>query len=160
MDYILDIIIPKKEIGVVKLSEKLVTWGDSVYSRTPPQYITDSGIVFEQIEDTEYYSKLLGEKLTKDTIVLNLKSHLLFELEYAINNDKNTLEKNELLSFLSELFNLSEFYILLVREDEKVKERYRITFKEEIRVRLADSLKWSEPKDVLLFKKNAGDKYD
>lgn len=156
MDYILDIIILKKEIGVVKLNEKLVTWGDSVYSRTPPQYITDSGIVFEQIEDTEYYSKLLGEKLTKDTIVLNLKSHLLFELEYAINNDKKTLEKNELLSFLSELLNLSEFYILLVREDEKVKERYRITSKEEIRVRLTDSLKWSEPKDVLLFKKNTG----
>lgn len=154
MDYILDIIIPKKEIGIAKLNERLVTWGDSVYSRKPPQYITDSDIVFEQIEDTQYYSKILGEKLTKDTIVLNLKSHLLFELEYAVNNDESALEKNKLLFFLSELFNLSEFYILLVREDEKVKERYGITTKGEIRVRLADSLRWSEPKDVLLFKKN------
>lgn len=153
MDYILDIIIPKKEVNVVKLSEKLVTWGDSVYSCEPPQYFTDSDIIFEQIKDTKYYDKILGEKLTNDNIILNLKGNMLFDLAYVVNRDETALEKNELLIFLKSLFKLSEFYILMAREDEKVKERYGITSQEEISVRLSESFRWSDPKDVLLFKK-------
>ena len=153
MDYILNIIIPKKEVEVVKLNEKLVTWADSVYSCEPPQYFTDSNIIFEKINDMKFYNKILGEELTDDTIILNLKSDMLFDLEYAVNRDETALEKNELLTFLMGLYELSEFYILMVREDEKVKERYRITSQEEISVRLSECLRWSEPKDVLLFKK-------
>ena len=41
----------------------------------------------------------------------------------------------------------------MAREDEKVKEYYKISTKEEISIRLSDSLRWSNPKDVLLFKK-------
>ena len=121
MDYILNIIIPKKEVEVVKLNEKLVTWADSVYSCEPPQYFTDSNIIFEKINDMKFYNKILGEELTDDTIILNLKSDMLFDLEYAVNRDETALEKNELLTFLMELYELSEFYILIVREDEKVK---------------------------------------
>ena len=41
----------------------------------------------------------------------------------------------------------------MVREDENIKESYIISTKEEISIRLSDSLRWSNPKDVLLFKK-------
>lgn len=152
MDYILDIIIPKKEVEVVKMNEKVVTWGDSVYSCEPPQYFTDSNIIFEQIKDTKYYNKVLGEELANDTIILNLKGDHVFDLEYAVNRDETALEKNELLIFLKGLYKLSKFYILMVREDEKVKERYKITSQEEIGVRLSECLRWFDPKDVLLFK--------
>ena len=74
-------------------------------------------------------------------------------MEYAVNNNESILEENVLLNFLNKLIELSQFYILMVREDEKVKECYRISTKEEIGIRLADSLRWSNPKDVLLFKK-------
>lgn len=153
MDYILDIIIPKKEVGTVKLNEKLIEWGDGVYSCDPPQYISDSDIVFEQIEDVQYFSKITGKELTNDTIVLHLKSDILFDLEYAVNNHELILEENVLLNFLNKLIELSQFYILMVREDENVKECYGISTKEEIGIRLSDSLRWSNPKDVLLFKK-------
>ena len=153
MDYFLDIIIPKKEIEVVKLNEKLLIWGEDVYSCNPPQYISDSDIIFEQIEDVQYFSKIIDEELTDDTIVLHLKSDILFDLEYAVNNYESILEENVLLNFLSKLIELSQFYILMVREDENVKEYYKISTKEEISIRLSDSLRWSNPKDVLLFKK-------
>lgn len=153
MDYILDIIILKKEVEIVKLNEKLIEWGDSVYSCEPPQYISDSGIIFEQVEDVQYYNKIIGEELANDTIVLHLRSDILFDLEYAVNNDETILEENILLNFLNKLIKLSQFYILMVREDENVKERYRVSTKEEISIRLSDSLRWSNPKDVLLFKK-------
>jgi hypothetical protein len=153
MDYFLDIIIPKKEIETVKLNEKLLEWGEGVYSCSPPQYISDSDIVFEQIEDVQYLNKIIGEELTNDTIVLHLKSDILYDLEYAVNNPESVLEENVLLKFLNKLIELSQFYILMAREDEKVKEYYKISTKEEISIRLSDSLRWSNPKDVLLFKK-------
>lgn len=153
MDYFLDIIILKKEIEIVKLNEKLFVWEEGVYSCNPPQYISDSDIIFEQIEDVQYFSKIVGEELTDDVIVLHLKSDILFDLEYAVNNLKSILEENVLLNFLNRLIELSQFYILMVREDENVKEYYEISTKEEISMRLSDSLRWSNPKDVLLFKK-------
>ena len=67
MDYFLDIIIPKKEMETVKLNEKLFEWGEGTYSCSPPQYISDSDIVFEQIEDVQYLNKIIGEELTNDT---------------------------------------------------------------------------------------------
>lgn len=153
MDYILDIIIPKRELETVKLKEKLIEWGDRVYSCEPSQYVTDSDIIFEKIDDIRYFNKIIGGELENDTIVLHLKSDILFDLEYAVNNDESILEENILLNFLNKLIKLSQFYILMIREDENVKERYRITTKEEICVRLSDSLRWSDPKDILLFKK-------
>ena len=153
MDYFLDIIIPKKEIETVKLNEKLLEWGEGVYSCSPPQYISDSDIVFEQIEDVQYLNKIIGEELTNDTIVLHLKSDILTDLEYAVNKHEARLEENILLKFLNNLIELSQFYILMVREDENVKEYYNISTKEELSLRLSDSLRWSNPKDVLLFKK-------
>ena len=153
MDYFLDIIIPKKEMETVKLNEKLFEWGEVVCSCNPPQYISDSDIVFEQIEDVQYLNKIIGEELTNDTIVLHLKSDILYDLEYAVNNPESVLEENVLLNFLNKLIELSQFYILKAQEDEKVKEYYKISTKEEISIRLSDSLRWSNPKDVLLFKK-------
>lgn len=153
MDYVLDIIIPKKEVKKVKLNEKLIEWEDRVYSCEPPQYITESNIIFEQIQEVQHFSKIIGEELANDIIVLSLKSNILFDLEYAANTDESLLEKNVLLNFLNKLYELSQFYILLVREDENVKERYRIVTKEEIGVRLFESLRWDNPKDVLLYKK-------
>lgn len=154
MDYFLDIIIPKKEMETVKLNEKLFEWGEVVCSCNPPQYISDSDIIFEQIEDVQYFNKIIGEELTNDIIVLHLKSDVLYDLEYAVNNHESILEENVLLKFLNSLIGLSQFYILMVREDENVKKYYKISTKEEISIRLSDSLRWSNPKDVLLFKKS------
>lgn len=153
MDYTLDIIIPKEEIKNVKLKEKLIQWGGQVYSCDPPQYVTDSNIVFEQIRDISYFSKIIGKEVADDAIVLHLKSEMLSAMEYAANKGEAILEENVLFDFLGRLFQLSQFCILLVREDENIKERYQIVAQEEIKARLSDSLRWSDPKDVLLIKK-------
>ncbi len=84
--------------------------------------------------------------------MLHLKSDLLLDLECVVNNNESVLEENVLLNFLNKLIKLSQFYILMVREDENVKEYFKISTKEEIKIKLSDSLRWSNPKDVLLFK--------
>ena len=61
----------------------------------------NSDIIFEQIEDVQYFNKIIGEELTNDIIVLHLKSDVLYDLEYAVNNHESILEENVLLKFLN-----------------------------------------------------------
>lgn len=126
---------------------------DNMQNVTSGKNLVDTNIIFEQIEDVQYFNKMIGKELKNDTIVLHLKSSILLDLEYAVNHDKSILEEDVLLTFLKRLIKLSEFYILMIREDENIKERYRISTKEEISVRLSDSLRWSNPKDILVYKK-------
>ncbi len=44
------------------------------------------------------------------------------------------------------------FYILLKRDDEKVKKRQEIQLKEQLVKEICESLNWINPQDVLLFK--------
>lgn len=92
--------------------------------------------------------------MPKDVIALSLKSPILHDLEYDINSDLTKLMENTLLIFLKNLSKLSMFYILLLREDENIKEFHEIITDEEMCRVLRDSLKWSNPKDILLFKNN------
>lgn len=152
MDYILNVIIPKKEIENIDLNEKLIEWEGHLYSCDPLRYITSSNIIFEQVENAQHFSTVIGKDLRDDTVILDLKSEILFDLEYSVNIDKARLKEDKLLAFLSGLFSLSRFFILLAREDEKVKQRYKVKKKEDISVRLYNSLKWSDPTDILLYK--------
>lgn len=154
MDYILDIIINKQEIQSAGLTEKLCEWDGEKYSYTPVQYVTDSNIEFEKIENVQYFNKITGIAMPKDVIALSLKSPILHDLEYDINSDLTKLMENTLLIFLKNLSKLSMFYILLLREDENIKEFQEIITDEEMCRVLRDSLKWSNPKDILLFKNN------
>ena len=60
MDYVLDIIIPKKEIETVKLNEKLIEWGGNTYSCEPPKYLTYTYITFDIIENLHYFNNIIG----------------------------------------------------------------------------------------------------
>lgn len=152
MDYILEIIVSEKEMKKVELSEKMVEWGESIYSYNPRQYETKSKIIFEQVENVKYYENMVGKNLGKDMIILTPKNRSIFDLEYDANQKASLIKANELAVFLDSLFQLEEFYIFLTRDDEQVKERYRIEGKGEIIDKLAESLNWLNPKDILLFK--------
>lgn len=60
--------------------------------------------------------------------------------------------ENALLIFLKGLFRLSNFYILLIREDELIKKKFEISNEEELEIALLSSIKWDSPTDVLLYK--------
>jgi len=76
----------------------------------------------------------------------------LKELEYIINNDPKKLKKNDMICFFTELIDLSEFYVFLLREDEGIKQCYTVKNKNEIISSLYNSLQWSNPTDILLTK--------
>lgn len=152
MDYMLDIIIPRDELKIIGLMEVLREWGGEMYSSTPAMYVTDSNIEFMEDTDLSYYNRTLDLKIDKELIGLHLMSDILYDFELFANNQLRNTDDNTLLNFLKSLFGLSKFYILLIREDELVKEKYRISNLEEFESVLLNSVNWFSPTDVLLYK--------
>lgn len=150
MDYILEIIVSEKEMTKVELYEKTVEWGGGIYSYDPRRFETKSKIIFEQVK---YYESKVRRKFGGDMVILVLKSSLLFDLEYDANQKGRLIEKNKLAIFLDSLFQLEEFYIFLTREDEIVKESYKIEEEGEVIDKLIEGLNWLNPKDILLYKR-------
>lgn len=85
-------------------------------------------------------------------LALCTRRDALKELEYIINNDPKKLKKNDMICFFTELIDLSEFYVFLLREDEGIKQCYTVKNKNEIISSLYNSLQWSNPTDILLTK--------
>ena len=152
MDYMLDIIIPRGELKKIRLLEVLREWGGEMYSSTPAMYVTDSNIEFMEVTDLSYYNRILNLKINKELIGMHLTSDILYDFELFANNQLRQTDDNALLNFLKSLFGLSKFYILLIREDELIKEKYRISNLEELESVLLNSVNWFSPTDVLLYK--------
>lgn len=149
MDYILDILLPKNELCKINLSELLVEWGGEEFSQDPPRYTNNSKLFFTEYMDKEYYKRFLGNQYPIDKfIALHLEESLL-DLELSINNKGDFLD-NEIMSFLTELLELETFVILLIRDEEWVDEKYKISRKEELQTIIYDSLSWSNPKGVVI----------
>ena len=152
MDYMLDIIIPREELKKISLIEVLREWGGEMYSSTPAMYVTDSNIEFMEVTDLSYYNYIIDLNINNEFIALHLKSDILYDFELFANNQIRQAGHNALLIFLKSLFELSKFYILLIREDELIKMKYRISNLKELECLLLNSVNWISPTDVLLYK--------
>ncbi len=153
MDYCLDVIIRSNDIENAGLPEKTNEWNGEIISYIPSQYLTDSGIAFEEIEDHSFYENRYGIELSEEDVAMHLKSDIIRDLEYGINTCPEIPANNTLLDFLKRLTKLTMFYVVLVREDEDLKERHEIHSEEEMCKVLSDCMKWTDPKNVLFYKK-------
>lgn len=52
--------------------------------------------------------------------------------------------------FLTELIKLEKFAILLIRDEESVDKKYKISRKEELQTIIYESLSWDNPKGVII----------
>lgn len=149
MNYILDILLPKSEMNKINLSELLVEWGGEKFSQTPQKYTNNSKIFFTECTDKEYYERFLGTQYPiAQSIALHLEGTLL-DLELLINNKKDFLN-NEVMILLTELIKLEKFAILLIRDEESIDKKYKISRKEELQTIIYDSLSWDNPKGVII----------
>ena len=153
MDYILNIIIERIDLEKIGLKEKKYEWGGEVFSCNPVQYSSDSNIIFEEIENYQSYISLDNMEMFQNAIALCLKSDILYDFEYTINNNSNELIHNSLFCFLKELSKLKSALVLLFREDEEIKEYHEIKSDEDFYLVITNSLKWDNPKDILLYVK-------
>ena len=126
--------------------------GGKKYSSSPAEFVTDSGINFVEVEDISYYKEVLGTGVGRDLIPLHLTSGIFHDLEYSVNAESKNLKENDLLVFLKNLSQLTVFYILFVREDETIKEKYSVTTADEIESIVLKNINWTTPKDFMIFK--------
>ena len=81
-------------------------------------------------------------------IALHLDESLL-DLELSINKKGDFLD-NQIMLFLAELLQLEIFVILLIRDEECLDKKYKISSKKELQTIIYDSLSWSNPKGVVI----------
>lgn len=149
MDYILDILLPKNELSKINLSELLVEWGGKKFSQNPPRYTNNSKLFFTEYMDKEYYKRFLGNQYPMDKFIALHLDESLLDLELSINKKGDFLD-NQIMLFLAELLQLEIFVILLIRDEECLDEKYKISSKEELQTIIYDSLSWSNPKGVVI----------
>ena len=152
MNFILDILIPEKQVRLANLSEVLVEWGEETFSKEPPEFSFESQLIFDQNRDSEYYGKMLGAR-KKDYIALTLQGDELADLALAINRQRENLEKNVLMRFLLGLLNLDYFYILLLKEEEELDRYYQVKNKTELLQAVCQGLNWESPQGILITKR-------
>ena len=149
MDYILDILLPKNELSKINLSELLVEWGGKKFSQNPPRYTNNSKLFFTEYIDKEYYRRFLGSQYPMDKFIALHLDESLLDLELSINKKGDFLD-NQIMLFLAELLQLEIFVILLIRDEECLDEKYKISSKKELQTIIYDSLSWSNPKGVVI----------
>lgn len=153
MDYILDILIEKKQIGKLHLLESLAEWGGEQFSRNPPQYTKYSTLLFEEYLEKDYFEEYLEKDyFSKEFVALHFKGSLL-DLEISVNHKAKKFYDNEIILFLTDLFMLKQFAIFLIREEEYIDEKYEICDKKELYNIILNSLDWTNPKGVLITRK-------
>ena len=152
MDYEFDLIIQKECLSKMQLTEVLHEWGGVMYPSVPAEYFSSYGIDFYEVDDTDYFKRLMGKDISDSFIILHLKSDLIFELDYTINRNPDKLNENNLLSFIKDLSNLPSFYLLLVREDERISDVYEVNTREDIVQALMKCFDWDNPRDVMIYK--------
>ena len=152
MDYMLDIILQKSELTKSGLLEVSREWGGVKLSSSQTIYVTNSNIEFIEVKDLSYYNRILDFNINKDLICMHLKSDILYDFVLFANNHNGQKGENDLLIYLKNLIRLIKFYIILIREDELIKKKYKITNVGELESILLNSVNCDAPTDVLIYK--------
>ena len=151
MSFILDILIPKKQIKLANLAETLAKWDGEVFSKDPPEFSFDSQLFFYQNRDLEYYYNVLGVR-AKRYFALTLQGEALTDLAFTINRQREKLEENTLMRFLLGLLNLDCFYIVLLRDEEEIDRRYQVRNRAELLEAVCQGLNWESPQGIIITK--------
>ncbi len=157
MDYDLDIAFPREYLDKARLTEVIKEWGGVKYRLKPAEYVTSSGIVFIESGYIDYFRYQMGDTPTDSFVFLSLDNHpndnRLYELEYSINRTPEKLNENMLLGFIKNLAVLPTFYLMLTREDERIKDVYETYTWEDIFRAVTTCLNWDNPSDIMIYKK-------
>ncbi len=157
MDYELDIAFPREYLDKARLKEVIREWGGVKYRQKPAEYVTGSGIKFIESGYIDYFRHQMGDTPTDSFVFLSLDNrhddNSLYELEYLINRAPEKLNENMLLSFIKNLAVLPTFYLMLARDDERVKDIYETYTREDIFQAVTNCLDWDKPGDIMIYKK-------
>ena len=155
MSFSLDIFVEKNELKRLGIEETKFEWGGELYSQEPKQYFNNSGLDFQEFLDVEYYKKYHSSVLEND---LNLDDYLAIrlmgsdalDLEVLVNTDVESIKELELMKFLSKIVELESFAIFVLRDEEYVDKRIRVSSQMELLKVVSENLSWNSPQGMLI----------
>lgn len=154
MNFIFDILILKSDIDKVNITEQFGEGGGEKFSQVPPKYVYKSILEFHENSDS-YYQKVLTEVDLENYVPLTLESQHLSELESIVNRDKHDIKNNELIFFLTDLYNnLSTFFVFMFRDEESIDEICHVKNSDELVKIFCKCFSRKSPKGVILIKEN------
>ena len=157
MEFSFDLLMQRDDITKASLSELLAEWGGEFFSQEPRKYKNNSGLVFEEFSDLNYYKEYYGRFLENDLeidkyISLRLLGTHVFDLELILNKSNADISNNGIILLLQDLFKLDSFAIFFIRDEECIDIRKKVATEDELINVICSSLNWESPKGVLLTK--------
>ncbi len=157
MDFSFDVLLKPEDLSTVNISESLVEWGGEVFSHEPKKYTYKSTLVFEEFSDIEYYKNHHKDIIQNDFdidqyIPFRLLGDGMLQLEKIVNCNKDELHNNDIIRFLIDISSLNTFGLFLLREEEWIDKRYRISTKEQLIEIVSNCLKWVSVEGVFITK--------
>jgi len=131
--------------------------GGEFFSQEPRKYKNNSGLVFEEFSDLNYYKEYYGRFLENDLeidkyISLRLLGTHVFDLELILNKSNADISNNGIILLLQDLCRLDSFAIFFIRDEECIDIRKKVDTEDELINVICSSLNWESPKGVLLTK--------
>ena len=153
----LSISLKSEDLKKAKIQEKLVEWGGKLFSQEPPLYAYNNSLIFDEYPNNNYFKKYYGKLMGNDFDIdkyrtFRLLGDHLSTIEKQINIDISELSNNEIYKFIINIWELNEFAIFLIRDEEEIDVSYKINTKEEMIEILCNCLRWDSPKGVLITK--------
>lgn len=157
MLFYFNVCIKTNNLKKVKMEERLVEWGGELFSREPPQYEYNGTLIFDEFINNnylkKYYSRIIDGDFDLDKYrTFRLLGEDLLEIEKLVNANNAEIENHELYKFLTNLFSIDDFIIFLIRDEEEIDEKYKVTTKEELLDVFCNCFKWDSPKGALITK--------
>ncbi len=157
MEISFELFLPKDvDLTMLEMKESYVTFGGEIYSQCPAIFEWNKTLSFSEHAEMAIYERLLGAYVPlADYCVYILKGNALSDLEWCVNNELD-VENNDIFRFINTfLCKIERWAILTLIDCDQHDVTYQVDNEQQALVHMINSLRWNDPKGMLLIKNKA-----
>lgn len=150
MDYNLYMVLNEKDLESIEIVEMKANWGGENISYSPKRFIFQDKVQMFLSESPKLFK--MEEAIDGVEIVLKIVDGLR-ELEWEVNNQKESLITNNIMMMLQEVCGLDKFSIYIFEDDGIIEQQVNWTGEKNIFLLVSEALNWESPKNVKIFRR-------
>lgn len=150
MDYNLYMVLNEKDLESIEIVEMKANWGGENISYSPKRFIFQDKVQMFLSESPKLFK--MEEAIDGVEIVLKIVDGLR-ELEWEVNNQKESLITNNIMMMLQKVCSLDKFSIYIFEDDGIIEQQVNCTGEKNIFLLVSEALNWESPKNVKIFRR-------
>lgn len=150
MDYNLYMVLNEKDLESIEIVEMKANWGGENISYSPKRFIFQDKVQMFLSESPKLFK--MEEAIDGVEIVLKIVDGLR-ELEWEVNNQKESLITNNIMMMLQKVCSLDKFSIYIFEDDGIIEQQVNGTGEKNIFLLVSEALNWESPKNVKIFRR-------